>query len=167
MKKIKKIISKFYLLIFLIIFILGVVCNFTFSKYSQVIDGAGGASIAKPIIHIEKEDVKEMEIYKGCKQIEYNFSVSNFEGNDLTDVDFEYIISIEESNNNFPVQYSLLNDNNEEIKLENNKSEKILLTKEKETVHSYKLIAKWQDLQGELSAKDSIKINIEMNQFKK
>jgi hypothetical protein len=166
MKNIKQYILKPYIFILGIAIMLGFICNFTFSKYHKAIYGAGGANIAKPVINIEKDEVKEFEMYKGGKEIEYDFSVSNFKNNILSEVDFEYIISIEETAENFPVQYSLLNDKNEEIKLDNNKTEKILLSKENETVHSYKLIAKWQDLEGELSEKDNVRINVEIIQLK-
>ena len=42
--------------------------QFSRAKYLTIIEGNGSAEIAKPIIEVEKEDEKSVEVYDGIKQ---------------------------------------------------------------------------------------------------
>lgn len=143
-----------------IIFLL-IAVSFSKARYKQVIEGYGSATIAKPIFEIETEEKIVKEVYKGMKSLDFKFAVLNYNTDLISEIDLEYVIIIKEEEKNFPITYTLLKENGDEVSLENNTSSKILLKGNLKERHNYTLKANWKDKEGELDSSDNIKIEIE------
>ena len=94
------------------------------------------ADIAKPILEVENNP--EITITSTNKESTYDFKVKNYnENEEISQVDLSYTVEIltktEES-----ITFKLYR-NNEEIPLENNKSQEFLLEKDKKQEDNYKL----------------------------
>lgn len=101
MKKSIKIFCVFLLCIFLIFIIL----NVTFSKYTSKTETNVKSSIAYPVIYIENTDYQDIDVL-GNKSISYNFSVKNYNDNN-SDVSFKYNLLFEYSQENAPILINL------------------------------------------------------------
>jgi hypothetical protein len=134
--------------------------QFSRAKYLTIIEGNGSAEIAKPIIEVEKEYEKSVEVYDGIKTIEYSFSVTNKKNEEISDVDIEYIIEIVNTESKFPIEYSLYR-NDTKIELENNKTKPMILKNSENLKDEYKLNIMWKEKEGEISDNDDVKIIIE------
>lgn len=134
--------------------------QFSRAKYLTIIEGNGSAEIAKPIIEVEKEDEKSVEVYDGIKTIEYSFSVTNKKNEEISDVNIEYIIEIVNTESEFPIEYSLYR-NDTKIELENNKTKPMILKNSENLKDEYKLNIMWKEKEGEISDNDDVKIIIE------
>lgn len=130
------------------------------AKYLTTIEGYGSAEIAKPIIEVEKEDEKSVEVYDVIKTIEYSFSVTNKKNEEISDVDIEYVIEVVNTESNFPIEYSLYR-NDMKIELENNKTKPMILKNSENLKDEYKLSIMWKEKEGEISDNDDVKIIIE------
>ena len=147
--------------IFIIIILLVVIISFSKANYKQIIDGYGKASIAKPIIEVLSKDKIKKEVLNGMEGIDFKFDIQNYKEEMISELDFEYIISIKESKENFPIEYALLDEDGNKIPLKNNVSDKILIKGNIKEKHSYTLRASWKSKIGVLSASDNIKIEVE------
>ena len=153
-------IKYFVVLIILLCTITLFTVKFSRAKYLTTIEGYGSAEIAKPIIEIEKEDEKSVEVYDGIKTIEYSFSVTNKKNEEISDVDIEYVIEVVNTESNFPIEYSLYR-NDTKIELENNKTKPMILKNSENLKDEYKLSIMWKEKEGEISDNDDVKIIIE------
>lgn len=94
------------------------------------------AKIAKPILEVENNPA--IEIKTAEEKFYYNFVVKNYDeiGN-ITDVDLEYDIELlSDISKNISLK---LYKEEKEINVENNKTEKFLLSKEEKQEHHYKI----------------------------
>lgn len=113
MKKSVKIFCVFLLCIFLLFLIL----NITFSKYTSKIEVEASASIACPVICIENNEYQDIDVL-GDKNISYNFSVKNYDDR-VSDVAFKYKLMFEFSQENAPIIINLYKkEGNEEKRIE-------------------------------------------------
>ena len=145
----------------ILIILLVIIISFSKANYKQIIQGNGVVSIAKPIVEIKTGNKILKEAYNGMESIDFNFDVQNYKEELISELDFEYVISIKEMEKNFPIEYVLLDEKGSKIPLKNNTSSKILLKGNEKEKHSYTLRANWKSKLGNLSASDNIKIEVE------
>ena len=131
-----------------IIFIIAIILIFFFSGFSMgkgysKNDINGVAEIAKPIIQVENGN--SLEINNQNKEGIYEFKVKNYNDNgEITQVDMEYYVEILDDLSNKGIDIKLLKDD-EEIEINENKTEKYLLTKEGMQEDNYKLELKYDE----------------------
>jgi len=163
MKKTNKLIVIFFLIITFI-------NNYSFARYMESINvGNYYAKIAEPIFVVtEVQETYEFEANEQNINKEYYFIVKNYDDNSqrVSEVDLEFDIEIELSNNNFPVSFKLYDcTSNEEIFLDNlNKTGKIFIEKNTVFEKQYKLVTYWNEKQ-EMS--ENVEINIIVNASQK
>ena len=119
--------------------------------------------IAKGIIYLDNDDIIEKNVNRESFPLEYNFSIRNFdEDNNINEVDFDYKIKIEESVNNFPIKYRLIDcEKNKEIFLTSGESPVLNLEKFEKKIRKFKLYVEWNDVEGEYSDDLEIKLKIQ------
>lgn len=131
-----------------IIFIIVIILIFFFSGFSMgkgysKNDINGNTEIAKPIIQVENGN--SLEINNQNKEGIYEFKVKNYNDNgEITQVDMEYYVEILDDLSNKGIDIKLLKDD-EEIEINENKTEKYLLTKEGMQEDNYKLKLKYDE----------------------
>lgn len=158
--------------IFLIILVVIIITNISFAKYITIIKGQGKLQVREPILILSKKDVITGEISKINNQYETEFTLKNYlgSGEKVNEIDFEYIIKLIPSTNNFPAEYSLINsDTNEKLVLnEDLETEKMFIGTEKQ-IHNYKLLVNWSSLSVYEPVEENleVKINIKATQIKK
>lgn len=136
--------------------------NIVLSKYNHDKDLQVNTKIAKPIIVVEKDEVIKTKVDQNSFPIEYNFSICNYNDTEVNEVDFSYTIEIENSVENFPVSYVLMDcDKNEEIKLTDGKSEPISISKSTKEIKNFKLYLQWREMDVDLA--DNVQINLKIN----
>ena len=168
MKNMKKIVF-----IILILFLVVIISNISFAKYSSLISNIKGeAIIAEPIIICERDNVIKSDFNKESVLPEYKFSIKNYlqdeNGIKINEVDFYYNIEIVNSNENFPVEYELYDcETGNKIELLENKTEFFNIAKGEKEDKNFKLLLKWNNnKQDKLSEFNNIKILIEVIQKK-
>lgn len=125
-----------------IIFIIAIILIFFFSGFSMGKgfsrrDVNGNTEIAKPILEVENGSSLEIN-NKNDKGI-YEFKVKNYnEQGEKTDVDLEYYIEILNYLENSGLELKLYKDD-QEIQINENKTETFLLTKDEIKEDNYKL----------------------------
>ena len=125
-----------------IIFIIAIILIFFFSGFSMGKgfsrrDVNGNTEIAKPILEVENGSSLEIN-NKNDKGI-YEFKVKNYnEQGEKTDVDLEYYIEILNYLENSGLELKLYKDD-QEIQINENKTETYLLTKDEIKEDNYKL----------------------------
>lgn len=139
--------KKTIVLIILSLFTIYLIYNFTFAKFITDIPGTASSQIATPIIElVGSNKIVGTDYDDTAQQIEYNFSVNNFDSNgNMNQVNLKYIIKITNDNPEFPISYKLYDKDNKEIILNNNTTNLILLDKDIQITHYYKLIIKYDD----------------------
>lgn len=125
-----------------IIFIISIVVIFFFSGFSMgkgfsKKDISGQAEVAKPILQVENGT--NLEINNTNSKGIYEFKVKNYnEQGEKTDVDLEYYIEILEDVEKYGIELKLFK-NDQEIQINENKTEKFILTKDEIQEDNYKL----------------------------
>lgn len=159
--------NKFIILTFLLITLFD---NFSYARYYETINaGSYYAKIAEPIFMVLPiQETYEFEANEQNINKEYYFIVKNYDDNNpkVSEVDLEFDIEIELSNNNFPVSFKLYDCiSNEEIILDSlNRTEKIFIEKNTVFERQYKLVTYWNEKQ-EMS--ENVEINIVVNASQK
>lgn len=156
-----KILKLYLILFYLFILSILLVTGYTFSKYKTETMKTVSGNIAKPILIVQKEDIKQININSNQDNYEYNFSVMNYDNNQYTDVALAYRIVIEVDNEN-PVSYKVYNEAGNEIEFHNNKSDLFLLNNNSQIKQSYKLVV--SKAEAPLKAGNII-VNIEGSQI--
>lgn len=124
------------------VFIIVIVVLFFFSGFSMgkgfsKRDINGNTEIAKPILEVENGS--NLEINNNNNKGIYEFKVKNYnEQGEKTDVDLEYYIEILNYLENSGLNLKLYKDD-QEIPINENKTETFLLTKDEEEEDNYKL----------------------------
>ena len=119
-RHIKKIICVFFGALILIFF---VKMKFTYSKYSKSDNTIVSSDVAKPILIFDGESEMNIECLNSNKY-SYEFSIKNFDGNFISDINFRYYIFFELSQENAPILINLYKKSNgieEKLELKNNK----------------------------------------------
>lgn len=168
MKKIKKVLK---ILVISLIFICFYLQLPTFARYYESIENIlGQGVIAEPIIIVENlSDTISMEVNKKTEVKEYNFIIKNYEldssnNKKISEVDFCYDISIQNYDDNFPIEYELYDCiTGEELLNGRNNSDKFQILKNVEFEKEYKLVVSWKD-KNDMSSIDDIDIIINISQ---
>lgn len=71
------------------------------------------SEIAMPVMEIIKDAPIKSKVDQNSFPMEYNFCINNFKEDLINEVEFEYVIEIEEFMENFPVCYELFDCDNE------------------------------------------------------
>ena len=125
-----------------IIFIIAIILIFFFSGFSMGKgfsrkDVNGQTEIAKPILQVENGT--NLEINNSNNKGIYTFKVKNYnEYGEKTDVDLEYYIEILDDLRSKGIEIKLFKDD-QEIQINENKTEKFIMTKDKIKEDNYKL----------------------------
>lgn len=123
--------------------------------------------ITKPIVVLEKDEKIKRSIQENLFPLEYNFFINNYQEDKINEVDFDYTIEIEDSVNNFPINYTLFDcNNNEEIELADGKSRSMKIKKSVKESRKFKLIVNWRELNEELADELQIKLKVNVQQSK-
>ena len=142
----------------IVIFINHVTLSRADSKQSIKLYG----KIGKPIVNLETDDKLECKVNEDKFPIEYNFSINNYENDEINQIDFYYTIEVVSSVDNFPIQYRLYDsDINKELKMIKGKSEELKIKKNEKEKRNFKLVLNWNELEGDLA--DEVKINLKIN----
>lgn len=104
------------LLVFLLMFFFGK----AFSKFKKDINSNAIAEIATPIFVVDGTDNIKID---GITDTVYKFSVKNYKGTDISEVDMNYVVQIV-NNSDADLDFELLK-NGEKLKLTNNKTDSI------------------------------------------
>lgn len=157
------------IVVILIIILIICLSQNTFSRFYEKLEKTLiKAEIAEPIIKFESmnETIKVNNFNKNVDEKEYTFKIKNYEiiedgKKKISEVSFDYVIEINNKNNNFPVKYKLYDkQNGEEIILNGNKSNKINIKKEKEFEKTYKLVVMWDETKKMDASEKSTDIEI-------
>ena len=157
----KKVVKILFILLVCVMFI-----NICYAKFSTKIIGQGKTELKIPIIILEKRETVVGEINNNQNAYETYFDVKNFVENIQlsNEIDFEYNIKLIPSTTNFPVQYTLINvNNNKEVSLnENLETDRIFIGTEK-VVHKYKVVVKWHDINTIEQVADNLEVRVKIN----
>ena len=119
------------------------------------------SEILKPIIVLEKDEILKQQIHEKSFPLEYGFCIQNYQENEINEVDFDYQIEIENSVDNFPVNYQLIDcENNQQIQLVNGKSELLQIKKSEKENRRFKLVFEWRELEEKA---DDLQIKLKIN----
>ena len=135
--------------------------NFTYSKYSSLNQVKSSTTVAKPIVVFngaEKKNINSLNLDK----YSYNFSVENFNGDLISEVDLKYHIVFELSQKNAPVILNLYRkngDSEEKVEIENNKTKFEEVMKRENTKNDYRVEVSYDTNSKEIM-KENLKINI-------
>ena len=126
-------------LVFLLVLIM--ICNITYSKYyysysANIIS----PRIAVPVIEVWSQD-KIMAQVSSDSNSEFSFSIRNYNGINISQVDMYYTIEVLSSNENFPVQFSLYDENHNQLVLTDNISTIFEISKESQDEDIFTLVA--------------------------
>lgn len=155
--------GKIKIIMFLLFILMIILINFSVSKYKMLITENGVGEIAEPIIVFEKDEIINKEYNKKSGDIEYVFRIKNFNDEKVNEVDFTYNIEIIENNYNFPVEYKLINlSTNEEIDINDNKTQSFFIGSSIKEEDVYKLKINWLDKQID-NYSDSLQIAVKAN----
>ena len=129
----KVIIIIFVALIILIFFFSG----FSIGKEFTKKDIKGNTKVAKPILEVENGS--SLEINNSNKEGIYEFKIKNYnEQGEKTDVNLEYYIEVLNEFENTGIEIKLFR-NEQKIDINNNKTEKFILSKDEIKEDNYKL----------------------------
>lgn len=150
-KKSKKEIkdNKLKIIVLILLFftiLLGILVGISFSKYQSKLTGEVFANIAKPVLEVRKE--QSLLLTALAPKASYVFEIRNYKEEELNQVEMEYFIEII-SNTDESINFELYR-GEEKIFLNNNKTEKIKLTKDEKQIHSYRLEITYDKLKGTL-----------------
>lgn len=131
--KLKKEIIKIIVLAFVLTIILSTI---SLGKYFNKTKINVNSGVAIPIIKLEGE--QKLIINNNQKNTVYNLAVKNYDENDkITQVELEYYIEII-SKKNDDINFKIYKEE-KELNINNNKTEKFLLTKENKQRDNYKI----------------------------
>ena len=99
--------------------------------------------------------------------MEYDFIINNYVENEINEVNLDYVIEINASESNFPVEYELYDmKTNKVLPLTDGKSEKLKLKSNEKEERHFKIIIKWKELTEELAESVDLKLKVEAEQEK-
>ena len=121
--------------------------------------------IAKPILEVEK--ASEIIITEENNTGEYHFTVKNYNyAEEISQVDLQYYIEILDDNIDNAIEYKLYKDN-EKLELQDNKTQKMMLSKDTKDEQSYTLKVEYhadKNTIGDII--DEIQIKVHSEQLK-
>ena len=117
------------------IIVLIILTPITYAKYIDTLKMNFNYKIANPIFNIEEGDIAQINITNNIGY--YEFSINNYKNEEISDVSFGYIIEIV-SDIEDNIEFELYQEDNQ-IALENLKTEKIYIKGGEKTQQKYKL----------------------------
>lgn len=150
--------------------ILLVICinSISLSKYSSFWEGKAMIQVSKPIVILEKDEILKTEITEKSFPMEYDFSICNYDESKVNEAEFDYVIQIEDSVEDFPISYKLIDcDNQEEIQLIEGKSQPMKIKSFEKEIRKFKLCFEWRELDRELADSLKIKLKVDVVQSRK
>lgn len=161
--------------VIIIIFLLIIGPNISYGRYYKKILNKYEGTIAEPIIKVQRVSQKIIEnnYTKNVQGLEYIFDIYNYCTDDhgnkkVSEIDFSYIITVKETNDNFPVRYELYDiTTGEEILQGRLCSNQIKISKGVEYTKRYKLVAIWDDTKELNGSMNDVDIEVEIIQGKK
>ncbi len=155
--KIRK--NSFIILVSLIVISMN---NISLSKYQQNASCNVNSQIAKSVFIVEKDEKINEIINQTSFPIEYNFSIYNYNENQVNEVEFEYVIEIQCSTDYFPVSYVLFDcDNNTQIELIEGKTKPMKLAKLIKKSRKFKLYLQWREIDADLT--EEVQFNLKVS----
>ena len=149
-----------FVIILIVLIVIGI-NTISLSKYDYVAECNVSAEIAKAILVVENDEIIKKQIDQNSFPIEYNFTVNNYKDDAINNVDFSYQIEVQASVDDFPIDYVLIDcQDNSEIKLSEGKSEIIKLTKNAKESKKFKLYLQWREIDKSISEKVQINLKI-------
>ena len=121
--------------------------------------------IAKPILEVEK--ASEIIITEENNTGEYHFTVKNYnDAEEISQVDLQYYIEILDDNIDNAIEYKLYKDN-EKLELQDNKTQKMMLSKDTKDEQSYTLKVEYHADKNTIEdIIDEIQIKVHSEQLK-
>ncbi len=139
------------ILILLLAFIIIVAFAFTFNLTNSRYIGQVTAEeevLAVPIINLVKDDANAQNIFQNIKPgdtVTYDFSVSNFDGDKINEIELKYVLK--PSIGNLPLKFTITDItngvSNNIAMVNNNESEPITMEFGTKITRNYRLTAQW------------------------
>lgn len=157
--KTKKIIN--VTLVILLIILILILCwiyfsGKSFSRYKTTVTSNGIAQVAKPVFIVDGDNNIKID---GIEDTTYNFSVKNYDSNNISEVKTKYYIEII-NNSKASLNFELFDKENNRITLNENKTQIFELDKEIKQNDNYILKVKYkndpaitEDIQGNVQIK--------------
>lgn len=165
MKKINNIAITIILILLISIF-----CSYnTFASYKSVYESESSIEIAEPIFNLVTSSIADK--INPTNEIETNFSITNFNGNEINDITLKYYLVISLENDKMPLEYKLYkkeNDTLTELPLTNNQTDYFTLNKDVKETQDFVLKISWNELKTSYEYQnitDYIKINAYIEQL--
>lgn len=165
MKKINNIAITIILILLISIF-----CSYnTFASYKSVYESESSIEIAEPIFNLVTSSIADK--INPTNEIETNFSITNFNGNEINDITLKYYLTISLENDKLPLEYKLYkkeNDTLTELPLTNNQTDYFTLNKDIKETQDFVLKISWNELDTTYEYQnitDYIKINAYIEQL--
>ena len=153
----KKKMIKVMLILILIIIMLVFWGGRTFAKHTKHVNSRGISEVAKPVFVVD--GARNIKI-DGIQDTIYDFSVKNYNGDEISEVEMEYYIEI--VNDSEADLEFVLTKSGQSINLENNKSSLISLLSAQKQKDDYQLQIKYSDDSNIISDIDgNIQIKVE------
>ena len=165
MKKINNIAITIILILLISIF-----CSYnTFASYKSVYESESSIEIAEPIFNLVTSSIADK--INPTNEIETNFSITNFNDNEINDITLKYYLTISLENDKLPLEYKLYkkeNDTLTELPLTNNQTDYFTLNKDIKETKDFVLKISWNELKTSYEYQnitDYIKINAYIEQL--
>lgn len=165
MKKINNIAITIILILLISIF-----CSYnTFASYKSVYESESSIEIAEPIFNLVTSSIADK--INPTNEIETNFSITNFNDNEINDITLKYYLTISLENDKLPLEYKLYkkeNDTLTELPLTNNQTDYFTLNKDVKETQDFVLKISWNELKTSYEYQnitDYIKINAYIEQL--
>lgn len=165
MKKINNIAITIILILLISIF-----CSYnTFASYKSIYESESSIEIAEPIFNLVTSSIADK--INPTNEIETNFSITNFNGNEINDITLKYYLVISLENDKLPLEYKLYkkeNDTLTELPLTNNQTDYFTLNKDVKETQDFVLKISWNELETSYEYQnitDYIKINAYIEQL--
>lgn len=165
MKKINNIAITIILILLISIF-----CSYnTFASYKSVYESESSIEIAEPIFNLVTSSIADK--INPTNEIETNFSITNFNDNEINDITLKYYLTISLENDKLPLEYKLYkkeNDTLTELPLTNNQTDYFTLNKDIKETQDFVLKISWNELKTSYEYQnitDYIKINAYIEQL--
>ncbi len=154
----------------ILILLISIFCSYnTFASYKSVYESESSIEIAKPIFNLVTSS--NANKINPTNEIETNFSITNFNDNEINDITLKYYLTISLENDKLPLEYKLYkkeNDTLTELPLTNNQTDYFTLNKDIKETQDFVLKISWNELDTSYEYQnitDYIKINAYIEQL--
>lgn len=154
----------------ILILLISIFCSYnTFASYKSVYESESSIEIAEPIFNLVTSSIADK--INPTNEIETNFSITNFNGNEINDITLKYYLTISLENDKLPLEYKLYkkeNDTLTELPLTNNQTDYFTLNKDIKETQDFVLKISWNELKTSYEYQnitDYIKINAYIEQL--